>query len=175
MSDRLKQLVEEHKEDFEIYSTDADLSWPEIEKGLTSRQRHLEIKWAWRVAAAFVVGVGITLLFTVMGTDYDGDTLAYEISPEWMETEQFYSLQINEKMAAIQSSNVELDPLILEDISLLDQAYRELKMDLADGADNEEVINAMISNYQIKLQILERILMEINENEENGYEENFEL
>ena len=78
-------------------------------------------------------------------------------------------------MDAIKSSRIELDPLIMEDMELLDNAYSELKSDLADGVDNEEVINAMISNYQIKLDILERILIEIKEKEENGFEESFEL
>ena len=176
MSDRLKEIIEENRSAFDIYSTDIDEHWPEIEKGIIRRQKTNDLKWVWRVAAAFVIGVGLTVLVNYMGqTSYSGDELAYQISPEWQETEQFYALKINEKMDAIRSSNIDLDPLILEDMNLLDKAYSELKYDLTDGADNEEVINAMISNYQIKLKILEKILLEINEKEENGVEENFEL
>lgn len=176
MSDRLKNIIDERRSEFDIYETDIDQMWPDIEKGIARGQRTIEIKWVWRVAAAFVVGVGLTILInTVNQASIGGDQLAYQISPEWEETEQYYALRIDEKLNAIQTSHIKLDPLVLEDISLLDQAYNELKNDLSDGADNEEVINAMIGNYQIKLEILERILIEINEKQGNGSEENFEL
>ena len=173
MSDRLKEIIDEQRSDFDIYQTDIDENWPPIEKGIKARHRSNEIKWVWRIAAAFVIGVGLTLLMNTLNqTSFEGDQLAYQISPDWQETEEYYSWRINEKMSAIQTSHTGMDPLILEDFKLLDQAYSELKEDLADGADSEEVINAMISNYQIKLEILERILIEINEKEENGTEEN---
>jgi len=176
MSDRLKNIIDERRSEFDIYETDIDQMWPDIELAIVRRQRSIRIKWVWRVAAALVVGVGLTVMMNILNqASIGGDELAYQISPEWEETEQYYALRIDEKLEAINTSQIVLDPLILEDIKLLDQAYSELKNDLSDGADSEEVINAMISNYQIKLEILEKILMEIKEKEENGVEENFKL
>lgn len=176
MKDRLKEIVDERRQEFDVYEGNFDDLWPEIEKGIVRKQRNSDLKWLWRVAAALVVGVGLTMMINYFNqVNLEGDELAYMISPEWAETEQYYSVKINEKLAILQASNVEVDPLIYEDIELIDQAYKELKEDLADGADNEEVINAMITNYQIKLEILERILAEIGENEENENEEDYEL
>jgi len=176
MKDKLKQIIEERRHSFDIYETDVDQLWPQIEKGIARKQRENETKWLWRVAAAFIIGVGITIaMYSFNQNTFDSNELAYQVSPEWAETEQYYAIQIDEKLQAIQASHVELDPLIMEDMKLLDVAYTELRDDLADGADNEEVINAMISNYQIKLEILERILEEVQEKDENGDEENFEL
>ena len=46
--------------------------------------------------------------------------------------------------------------------------FNELKIDLKDDAANEEVIEAMIQNYRIKLQILEEILTQLkNADEQN--------
>ncbi|MEQ9423367.1 MAG: hypothetical protein RJQ09_03035 [Cyclobacteriaceae bacterium] len=178
--DKFKEIVENQKPDFDIYNTDIDTLWPEIEKGIDKRQRILSFKRIMRVAAAFVIGVAITaLLYSTNRIEVFNDQLAYEISPEWAETERFYVDMIGEKMSAIRASAVELDPVILEDMQLLDEAYSELKTDLADDADNEEVINAMISNYKIKLEILEKILIEIQgsiDSEENDEsDENFNL
>ena len=53
------------------------------------------------------------------------------------------------------------DTRILEDLAVMDQAFAELKADLRDNVDNEEVIAAMMENYQLKLQILEEILNEL--------------
>ena len=52
----------------------------------------------------------------------------------------------------------------------MDRAFAELKQDLKDNADNAEVIAAMMNHYRLKLQILEKMLNEIQE--ENESEEN---
>ena len=43
----------------------------------------------------------------------------------------------------------------------MDQVFAELKTDLEENVDNEEVITAMMENYRLKLQILEEILVEL--------------
>ena len=73
----------------------------------------------------------------------------------------YYQGMINEKMEFIQANSNLIDPIIIEDLDVLDQAFSELKNDLAENVDNEEVVNAMIKNYRIKLKILEHILEEI--------------
>ena len=50
---------------------------------------------------------------------------------------------------------------VFTDLEQLDEVYKELMNDLQDNADNEEVVQAMIENYRIRLQILEQILNEI--------------
>ena len=70
---------------------------------------------------------------------------------------------------------MELDPVIQAEFQMLDSAYVELKNDLKDNVDNEEVINAMIQNYRIKLQILEQILDNIQSNEDKENEEGISI
>ena len=43
----------------------------------------------------------------------------------------------------------------------MNAAFSELKADLKDNVDNEEVVTAMMENYRLKLQILEEILKEL--------------
>ena len=52
---------------------------------------------------------------------------------------------------------------LIEDFTEMDKAFLELKEDLKDDVDNEEVVEAMINNYRLKLKILERIMIEIEE------------
>jgi hypothetical protein len=54
-------------------------------------------------------------------------------------------------------------------MKLLDEEYKSLKNDLKDDADSEEVINAMIEYYRLKLEMLGKILLEIQKN--NDHEE----
>jgi hypothetical protein len=62
---------------------------------------------------------------------------------------------------------------IIEDINIefeeLDQVFDELKADLRDDAANEEVVEAMIQNYRIKLEILEEILIQLKSADEKNH------
>ncbi len=50
---------------------------------------------------------------------------------------------------------------------ILDEDYQSLKNDIRDDADSEEVINAMIEYYRLKLAMLEKILDEVQKNNDN--------
>ncbi len=78
-----------------------------------------------------------------------------------MEAEVFYTSQINtaqEEFIMLSGDNKELIADIKYDLSELDKVFEELKNDLKENGDNQEVIEAMIQNYRIKLQILNEML-----------------
>ena len=56
----------------------------------------------------------------------------------------------------------------------LDQVYNDLKEDLKDNAANEEVIEAMIQNYRLKLDILEEMLVVLKQSNESQNEKEHE-
>ena len=83
------------------------------------------------------------------------------ISAEMADTEVFYVEKINERLSEIEQYPGEMDPTSLGQLQKLDDDYQLLKKDLMDEADNEEVINAMIEYYRLKLSMLEEILSQI--------------
>ena len=50
---------------------------------------------------------------------------------------------------------------MIYDLNQLDSLYTELKSDLRDNIANQEVIDAMIQNYRLRISILEELLSEI--------------
>jgi Ser/Thr protein kinase RdoA (MazF antagonist) len=56
-----------------------------------------------------------------------------------------------------------LTAALLQDLALLEQDYETLAKDLRDNADNQQLIKAMVENYRSRLQLLERILNEIEQ------------
>jgi hypothetical protein len=89
------------------------------------------------------------------------------VSSELADTEAFYSSQIADKIKIIEVESGSLDPEIQMQLKMLDDDYLSLKKDLNDNADSEEVINAMIEYYRLKLAMLETILNEIQKNDDN--------
>ena len=168
MTDFLKKDISRRRKEFELYDTDLDVVWQKIDKGLDTIGNtapvngHLWWKRMAGVAAAVVLAATSVLLWQSGGSADANPTLSM-VSPDMAETEQYYSMMISEKMLEIEAHGQWIDPAVIRDLKSLDQAYAELRSDLGDNLDNDEVITAMITNYKIKLEVLDRILVQIKE------------
>lgn len=177
--DKLKNHINNNRKEFDHYSFDANVLWPAISQGINQNKSRFTlwktvIRIAASIALVFVISIGVFRLAGNAGR-YDNGISLKDISPELAEAEFYYNRLVKEKFDVISSSHVQLDPVIQSEFQLLDSAYSELKNDLMDNVDNEEVINAMIQNYRIKLQILEQILDNIQSNEITEDEEGFSI
>ncbi|MBL6446119.1 hypothetical protein JMN32_07360 [Fulvivirga sp. 29W222] len=165
MKDKLKESVDSRREDFDLFDADFDQMWSNVEQGLNKSRRNIW-PFAGKIAATIlllvIVGWGfISLKFN----DSSEGVALHEISPELAETEYYYSQQVAEKLSIIKASKAGVDKEVMDNLIALDSAYQDLKQDLKDNADNEEVVEAMITNYRLKLSILEQILKEIKQHD----------
>jgi len=84
-----------------------------------------------------------------------------ELPAKLQEAENYYSSLIENKkqeLFRLASTTPDVKKDINMEMEELDKTFRELKADLNDNADNQEVIEAMIGTYQLKLRILEDML-----------------
>ncbi|GAB4248736.1 MAG: hypothetical protein Tsb0034_28120 [Ekhidna sp.] len=151
MSDNLKDRIINEREDFELYPFDTKAGWDEISSRINRPK-----KWpTWKV-----VSVAATVALVLLSSWYQSIPLSSSASnPVLSEMEQYYHGEINEKIMLVKQ-HVK-DPRVLEDLEIMDQAFSELKNDLRENVDNEEVVQAMMENYRLKLRILEEILSEL--------------
>lgn len=169
MRDRLKEEVEKRRQEFDASESDFDQLWQKIEPGLERNTRWRLWKTAGKVAASLLLvsTLGWLAISYTQSNKVTGYAL-HEISPEMAETEYYYSQLVAEKLEVIAASNADVDKEVINNLQALDSAYVELKKDLKENVDNQEVISAMISNYRIKLSILEQILSEIKQHDQKG-------
>jgi len=171
MKDSLKQHIENSREDFELPFHDLEGVWDGVEHELNRKEKTsiFTIRHVWKVAAILIVGIGVSWFSFHQNAEFANyDPQLYKVSPELAETDLYYSTLIAQKMEVIQASKGKFDNQILEDIQGLDAVYQELKKDLQDNADNEEVVQALIEHHRLKLSILEKILEEIQNNEDEN-------
>ena len=159
MEDRLRKHMKEKPGSADIYRTDYDEMWSGIEDRLDTFVPQKRGRIWLRIAASVIMLVtsGI-LVFNYMNKISSGER---EQVSEFIETEGYYSSLIQQKYELIRNTDQEIDPVILQDLDGLDKALLELKDDLKDDADNQEVVEAMVRNYRVKLMILEKILDEL--------------
>lgn len=172
MKDELKKYVEQNRADFDVYETDLSTAWLPIERGLGphKRFRRLYVN-TLKIAASILVlfTIGMTFFVGKQNIYRDADGIAlHDVSPEMAETELYYATLIEDKINFIARSNIEISDETWDYLHRLDEDYGELKQDLQDKADSEEVINAMIVYYRMKLELLEKIAGEINERKQGN-------
>ncbi len=167
MKDRLEKFIAEHRDQFDVYDPD-DKLWNGIRSRIRKkRTRRISTTGIlWRAAAVIII---FAVSFFIQEYLHRNNILiskiylnraAYEI-PELKEAEIYYTNLLNEKINEIQPLINEFPDMgeeLKNDLAELDSIYAELQKDLVDNIANDEIVEAMIQNYRLKLEILEDLL-----------------
>jgi len=143
--------------------------WAGIDKQLTQKKRKRRFVGnfsSMAAAAALFLVVGLAL-GVYLSAEQNGQPSVAEIAPEFAEMEAYYVSQVSQKQKEI--ATFVKDETIEEDLSQMDEVLLELKSELinAPKGSREAIINAMIANYQTKIDVLERILEQTGARPEN--------
>ena len=87
---------------------------------------------------------------------------------ELNETEFFYNAMINslyQEAKPLLTAHPDIEKELKTDLEHIDKICSEIKRDLNDNVANQEVIEALIKNYKIKILLLEDMLKTMRENE----------
>jgi len=162
--DSLERFVKENRKNLDRYEP-SDRVWEQIEgqKILISRKLIISVSAA---AILFVVISSAMLLYT----SAQRKTRMSGIPGELREMEYFYNSMASTlylKAKPMLTGHPEIEKELENDLQRIDKICIEIKRDLNDNVDNQEVIEALIQNYIIKIHILEDMLRILNENEDN--------
>lgn len=118
--------------------------------------------WKWMsIAASVVLLIGFYLGSSHQKNQYD---LA-DVSPKMAEAQSFFISTINRELKEIEKyRNVETESVIedsLDEIEELEDNYKNFKQELKVNGNERHAIQAMITNYQQRLEVLERLLIQL--------------
>ncbi len=170
--DNLEKFVLENREAFDVLEP-SDSLWDQIDK---PKLKVFKLNWKTivvRIAAVVIIFIGSYFVHDWM-QEKKSNSIVVVQEPDrmegmenvtvLMEAEVFYASQISSaknEIVELSGDDSELMKYIDYDLVELDEVFKELKNDLKDDSDNEEVIEAMIQNYRIKLDILEETLRQL--------------
>lgn len=135
-------------------------------------------KWLY-VAASIVLLVGVGIKFST--TNIEGESLPKitnsvelnndsqislgSISPELKTIESYYINTINYELSQLEltKENKELFDGYLTQLGLLTKEYKSLTQELNKKGINDDTINALIGNLQMRLQLLKRMQKQLHE------------
>lgn len=166
--DNLEKFIRNNRNDLDRYDPSPEI-WSGIREKTSYRKRILK---AWLSAAATITIVfGISLLtYSIYLKNRQHREAGNLYHQEFRETEFFYNTMVNslyQEAKPLLTNHPDMEKELKADLQHIDKICSEIKRDLNDNVDNQEVIEALIQNYKIKIQLLEDMLATLKENENN--------
>ncbi len=138
--------------------------------------RSVRIRHMLQVAAS--VAVILASAFVIITRDRSGSKVADQQIPEVvMEADLYYAERLHAKYEQIREFSFEQPEekaLLLDELEDLDAHHQQLMSDLKANPDDERVLNALIRHYQMKLEVMDQIINQLQQlkNEKTEHHEN---
>lgn len=172
--DKLKDFIDQNKEEFDLFEP-SDQVWEGVDKDLRKERFALPSKVILRIAASLFFLLGSTWIW-IQISPTNRQQLADEktqekiefaftgLSEELEEVEHYYVSEVNYTQNKL--SEFDVDEELFSEVEALQLEFESLKKEMGQSADPMMVIEAMIQNYQLRLELLKSILEQV-ENERN--------
>ena len=116
------------------------------------------------VAASVVLLFGVA--FNLMKSTNNGFELA-SVSPKMEETQDYFNTVLYSELEKINKLKNEENTLIIEDafvqLNHLETNYKKMTFDLKETSNSQEIIFAMINNYQQRITVLQNLLVNLDQ------------
>lgn len=167
MSDNnFEEFIRRNRDGFEERGPSAQV-WKALEKQLNDRQTPRIIYLAKRhwlkAAAVLVLVVNSVMIYQFLQFKKQQQNLG-NIAPEVQEAKMYYTTQIEQKLEDIRRYPPEalgLDSSARKELELRNDTWQMLENELQQNPGNERIRSAMIRYYQMKLDLLDKILEEL--------------
>jgi len=180
MARDLRELFEEEKQDEQFFMNEGHEKrfMDRLEKELPKRGR--SSFFMLKIAAAILVLASIGTFFFINGEDNiipttivnknpsvetkNGISLG-DLSPDLKNVENYYVASINLALSKLDASgdNKELVDIYMERLAELNLEYKNLNVELNQIGPNDQTISAIIKNLQLRLQLLQKLKVKLNE------------
>jgi len=167
--DNFKDFIQANKDQFDSIEPSPE-SWNKIEQRVYKDKPLIRTTILLRVAASLFLILGaawIGIQIVSISQDQvaveeaqsieDSATYAFNgMSDELVEVEKFYVSEVNLKEEKL--ANYQVDKDLMEEVEKLKLEFDQLKEEMSTSADPMRVVEALINNYQLRLEILQSIL-----------------
>jgi hypothetical protein len=169
----LEDFFQKHKEEFD----DIELSKGHEQRFLNklgANKNSVGLKVWYGIAASFI----FLAMFSFFAKDFifkgqfekNNQKLLQlsDISPNYHEVEEFYKAGVESRIIEFEKLNCHVNEeqklMVDKELKQLDVNYKFLQDELVKNGKDERIINAMIDNYQNKIDFLDLVINQIKEN-----------
>jgi hypothetical protein len=182
MSHKLEEYLKRHRANLDVDSPDDDVVWDRIHSRLTEMKKDdsknpLKISWIRirNIAAVAIIMfcIGYITKDIINSLSARQPVTLASIDRGLGNREEEYRTMVNLRTSEVTRLQGNGDALIRElftELAALDTIYNQSMIDLKVLGPNEKVINTIFDTYEMKIRLLELIILETNKtrNHENN-------
>lgn len=170
MSKDIREIIKNYKnEDVSLSANHRNKFQARLQKEMQHQPKKRNYKWL-KFAASIVLIMSLALgYFGIKPTPEEikptKEISLGSLSPELKSIENYYVSTINYEISnlSVNNSNKEILEGYLLKINELTSEYKSLTTELNTKGVNDEIINALINNLQLRLQLLQRLKKQLND------------
>lgn len=162
-----EDFVRQHRQSFEEAGPHPRV-WAQLEQQLVLGKKRNVIQLMGRhwlkAAAVLVLMVNSVMIYQFIQMKKAQPLI--NVSPEMQEAKMYYTTQIEQRLESIRSypeALLGLDSIGRKELELRNETYQLLEAELIQNPGNERIKAAMVRYYQLKLDLLDKILDELRE------------
>ena len=168
----MKKIEDYIKENKEFFDSDEPIEghFERFEKKLEKQNRKINLITftAFLKVAVITILVVLSSLYIYQNFIKNEDNLVTlgDISTEYGEAEKYYIQLVNSKFNEIKNTSFmdkNQKTILLKELNEMDKLYKDLQSDLQTNPHDKRVINAIINYYQLKIEILNNIILQLND------------
>ena len=177
--DNFEKHIRENAAEFDEHKADRSKMWAKISQDLEFEAPKVISLWKsskLRIAATLLILFGLA---GFMGMQFFGAGTSDETqyaSKELLDIDMHYKGLVSYQVQLVQKNKNLTEEDKTEFLSFMDELdaeYEQLRIEMRNNLDNEVVMEAIVSNYKQRIELIENLLKQINEsklNDENyGY------
>lgn len=177
MAQDIREMFKENREgeDIELKAGHKDRFLKRLDASLPQRKKTSFFKLKIAASLLLCLGLGGYLLTTytnegTIGEENDGSPSIKQISlgdlsPDLKRVENYYVSSISLELSRLEltDENKDLIDSFMKRLEELDQEYKVLTKELNDIGPNDQTISALIKNLQLRLELMHKLKVKLNE------------
>ncbi len=167
--DNFEKHIRENASQFDEHKADRSKMWAHISKELEMEQPKVVSLWKspmFKMAAALLLLFGIAsfIALTILKSDNSQET--QYASKELLDIDMHYKGLVSYQVQLVKNHPKLTDEDKVEFLSFMDELdteYEQLRIEMRSNLDNELVLEAIVSNYKQRIELIENLLKQIND------------
>ena len=161
---QLDEIFKHFENQWDICELQSDHENKFIRKQYAS-ERNRRYYFPLAIAATILLLFGL-FIFTSKNSDRHNLSQA---STETQKTDSVFNAMLQFELQKMKEKKSPLNEKIINDallqIEKMDQDYEKIKLELLENGENQQIIYALIHNYKVRIDFLERVLKQLNNTE----------
>jgi len=166
--DNFEKHIRDNAPEFDTHKADRSKMWAKISQELEIEEPKVIPLWRsakLRVAATLLIMLGIASFIALqLGSGSSVET--QYASKELLDIDMHYKGLVSYQVQLVENNpnlSEEDKTEFLSFMDELDNEYEQLRIEMRNNLDNERVLEAIVSNYKQRIELIENLLKQIND------------